>query len=1156
MKAFVAFILLAFLLTTTSPLASGQWLNNLINARITTPGNMLVLQFDFPRPTLTEDLASKSVEIPELPQYGAPGEPVLPFKIVNVLIPQGKKTQRVEMSTGSRKMLEGRHSLAFGKTPLPTSSNVTADDKPNERIHNSANPFPSSLLSQIQEQYMNGFTILPLRLWPIQYIPRTGEIYYFENITLTIFLETSAETPRFLRGALEDRLETMGLVVNPYSAETYVKTTSEIQQKDLGPSSLYEYVIVTNNSLKSSFQTLVNWKIAKGLTATLVLTEDILKNPRYNCDGPFGDGNGSPKFNDTQARIRNFIRDAYLNWGTKYILLGGDDEIIPSRGVYGSAGYHNNYTDYNIPCDMYFGCLDGSWDKDNDTIFGEAVYPFPGPENGTAGEEADFFAEVYVGRAPVDTVQEAANFVAKTTAYEQNPQADYLEKALMIGEKLDVLTEGGNGMDLVTDIIPQYSLTRLYARDGTFSATAVINNMNSGTHIINHDGHSSSRGVMGLSTSAVDNLVNTEYFMVYSLGCHSAAFDEATSGSGEAIAEHFIYNEHGAFAYIGNTRYGWYVQGSTDGPGERYDRSFFSVLNSGIQNLGKALQLSKEQEPILDRWTYFDLNLLGDPETPLVTQINAPTAHLETQTNLLTPRRIGGLFNVKGTAERGNAPNATFSNFTVTFGQGTNPISWSTTGLNLSSNGQNEIITATLATWNTSQVPAGTYTLKLTVFGSNGSVGEDRQIVMINQSAIPISIKADGSIDPSNAPVQRNGDVYTLTANVAGFGDGIIIEKDHVTLNGAGHLLRGNGGYGAGIELFARNNITIENATVENYMYGMRLEQSAHCVVFHCSVKNNTHGIFLLSSTYNNIEENDVMTNYDGISLMSFSNNNSIIRNNITQNTGTITGGLCLFSSSNNSIYHNTFADNFLDVYDAAWDCPDSGLTSASINFWDSDYPPGGNYWSDYNGTDLYLGPAQDQIDSDGIGDAPYVIDANNIDHYPLMSPWTPPDAAALNISSSKTIIGQGFSANVTVLLENQGSKIEELNATFYANDTFIGYQTFILRSNNSVIYSDDWDFGNLVKGNYSLNVRILSLEGETDLNDNSLNGSWAFVTIPGDLNGDKIVDVYDAIIMANHFGFDRYQLSWNTNVDLKEDGLIDIFDAIVLAMNFGKQWA
>ncbi len=99
-----------------------------------------------------------------------------------------------------------------------------------------------------------------------------------------------------------------------------------------------------------------------------------------------------------------------------------------------------------------------------------------------------------------------------------------------------------------------------------------------------------------------------------------------------------------------------------------------------------------------------------------------------------------------------------------------------------------------------------------------------------------------------------------------------------------------------------------------------------------------------------------------------------------------------------------------------------------------------------------------------------------------------------------------------------RAAKSKSSTPSFYANDTFIGYQTFMLRSNNSIIYSSDWDLASLAKGNYSLSVRIAPLEGETDLNDNSMNGNWVFITIPGDLNGDKIVDIYDAIILANHF--------------------------------------
>jgi hypothetical protein len=692
--------------------------------------NSLVFEFDFPTPIVTEDLSYDSVAMPGLSQCGSPGEPILPFKLVKALIPQGKDVQSVGVTTSNRKVLEGSFNVEYGKTLVPISSNITVVDKPNQVIYNSANPYPGMLFSQMSEQCLRGYKILPLKLHPVQYIPKTNELFYFQTMTATIRLKETGKISSSFRDLPQDGELVLGIVDNPDKVQTYAKTVTRVQKTTfVDPSYSYDYVIITNNALKSSFQPLVDWKIQKGLNATIVLVEDIMNDPAYHCDGLFGDGLGSPKFNDTQAHIRNFIKDAYQNWETQYVLLGGDDEIIPSRGVYVYAG---SYTDYNIPCDMYYGALDGSWDNDNDTIFGEAVEYWSGPENGTAGEEADFFAEVYVGRATVDTAEEATIFVSKTLAYEQAPNASYLKKALMIGEKLDSITEGGNGKDLVTEIIPQYTTTRLYDRDGSFSRTAVINIMNSGVHIVNHDGHANYGYVMGLSSSDVDSLVNTEYCIAYSLGCYSAAFDEATSGTSEAIAEHFITSNGGAFAYIGNSRYGWYFPSSTDGSGERYDRSFFSVLISGTRNLGKALQLSKEQELWLDRWTYFNLNLLGDPETEVVTAIKAPTAHFQTRKDLLTPPRIGGLVNLQGTARQGTAASATFNYFTIEFGYGINPTYWMSTGINLINNGLSEVINGTLATWNTSQVTAGTYTLKLSVFDVDGLVGEDRWVVLVS----------------------------------------------------------------------------------------------------------------------------------------------------------------------------------------------------------------------------------------------------------------------------------------------------------------------------------------------------------------------------------------------------------------------------------------
>jgi hypothetical protein len=84
-------------------------------------------------------------------------------------------------------------------------------------------------------------------------------------------------------------------------------------------------------------------------------------------------------------------------------------------------------------------------------------------------------------------------------------------------------------------------------------------------------------------------------------------------------------------------------------------------------------------------------------------------------------------------------------------------------------------------------------------------------------------------------------------------------------------------------------------------------------------------------------------------------------------------------SSSNNWIYHNNLIGNPNQAYD----------NSNNGNQWENGYPSGGNYWSDYTGNDSYKGPNQDIPGSDGIGDTPYIIDADSQDNYPLMEPFT-----------------------------------------------------------------------------------------------------------------------------------------------------------------------
>jgi hypothetical protein len=59
--------------------------------------------------------------------------------------------------------------------------------------------------------------------------------------------------------------------------------------------------------------------------------------------------------------------------------------------------------------------------------------------------------------------------------------------------------------------------------------------------------------------------------------------------------------------------------------------------------------------------------------------------------------------------------------------------------------------------------------------------------------------------------------------------------------------------------------------------------------------------------------------------------------------------------------------------------------------------------------------------------------------------------------------------------------------------------------------------------------------------------------TLLGDINGDGIVDVYDAILLAAAFNSGRGDPNWNPHADLNNDRVVDFYDAIILANNFGK---
>jgi len=349
---------------------------------------------------------------------------------------------------------------------------------------------------------------------------------------------------------------------------------------------------------------------------------------------------------------------------------------------------------------------------------------------------------------------------------------------------------------------------------------------------------------------------------------------------------------------------------------------------------------------------------------------------------------------------------------------------------------------------------------------------------------------------------------------------------------------------GEGLLLAYTTNSSITENNIANNECGIRFYNSSSVTTFKNKLPSNQIGIYLFKSLNNRIIQNNLTANdWSGIYL-AFSSDNIIIRNDVEANKDT---GIRFWNSSNNSFCHNNFVNNSNQTYDYYWDYPEQ--CPPSINFWDSGFPSGGNYWSDYNGADLNTGIGQNVTGSDGIGDTPYIIDENNTDKYPLIYLWTPPDIAVLNVTPSKLTVGQGFLVHINITVMNQGNKIEGFNLTVSANTTSIATQTITLTSLNSTTITFTWNTTGFAKGNYTISAYAWPVQGETHTEDNTVTDGWVIVTIPGDVNGNHLADISDLVITVGTIPSSPTinPENWNPNADINNDGVCDVSDLVIV---------
>ncbi|MCK4545949.1 MAG: VCBS repeat-containing protein [Candidatus Eisenbacteria sp.] len=535
------------------------------------------------------------------------GAPRLPLFAYTVAVREGEKVVGVEVMEIVTERIPGHYDILPGGGEIPGATIVR-----DPAIWSGAGPYPEQVVSLGGAGFMGGAQLASVIIHPVQFIPAEGALLFHREIRVRMVTAPSTEvgvhsrrspvcpaSSRTVSGrVVPGRMVEKGLLSGTFQPTEYPSLDG----------SLVEYLIITVDELAAEFQRLADWKTSCGVPALVKTLPWIEANYPGGVDLP--------------EKIRFFIRDAYEMWGTEWVLLGGDVDQIPIRLA------HSDYYapgDWLITCDMYYQCLDGNWNADGDHLFGE------GYQHGAApGDSADFYPEVFLGRASVQDVSEASNFIDNAMDYRKDPDPGYLTRALFLGEVVfpigwdpgdPIYLDGSDICEQSAQWFPSdWDTTKLYEINGNENHDAILDEMNAGHGIVVVVNHGdafkmSTSDDLYLYLSDMDSLQNHgKTGFIYTSNCNLSQIEM------DCFNEHLTQNlDRGYIGAIGATRFCF------PHAGRDFQEEVFRLLfEAGVTRIGELQAFHKvpfAAVSTLDnsayRWTVLSYMLLGDPELSL-----------------------------------------------------------------------------------------------------------------------------------------------------------------------------------------------------------------------------------------------------------------------------------------------------------------------------------------------------------------------------------------------------------------------------------------------------------------------------------------------------------------------------------------------------------
>jgi hypothetical protein len=504
--------------------------------------------------------------------------------LLTYILPSGVQADSVNVRTCEYQLV-GNYYLYPSQPPVPLDS-TPPWVPPDSTVYNSKSPYPTSPLVTTGCGSFDGASMVTVAVHPLMYKPAQREVYVVSRLEFEFFTSQAGSRPRArIRGVNAQKTYDLALRavvenVNDIPAYYQPPMLTQEQPPEARERSPFPYpttyTIITNDLLADSFQPYADWLTEKGVPACVIRLSQVLHH--------------FPGVDDAE-RLRNYLKFGYEECGTVWVLLGGDAGVVPFRyGWYDTLTLPPGNASSNvIPSDLYFSDMNGEWDSDHDSRWGEPYH-----------DAVDIYPELFVGRLTVREMGKVHNWVRKMLRYEIQGSDDLsqFDRAIWIYDSTEHTVSGpiyplpetratftGNFSHANFNAVASP-----VARDAFGRAIAYPGGSYPAAGLYNVDCHGSPRNFAcqswyrypdpsewwvvwaynpvpeGQHDAGLQYCDLTgRHYVVYDIGCYNAAFDPFVPQAGFQPSDTIMADAYTDFyqttlgvAYLANTRYGWY----------------------------------------------------------------------------------------------------------------------------------------------------------------------------------------------------------------------------------------------------------------------------------------------------------------------------------------------------------------------------------------------------------------------------------------------------------------------------------------------------------------------------------------------------------------------------------------------------------------------